>query len=71
MQKCYVFAKQISTGKILELYHPSLSCNSLSIFFCETSQDRIDEFNSRRKEWTNAPFAGLVGQTEKNNHFVC
>lgn len=67
--KTYVFAKQKSTGKILELYHPSLDCNELSIYVGEATPERLKEFN--HKEWANAPFAGLVGQTSNENHFVC
>lgn len=67
--KTYVFAQQISTGKMLELYHPSLSCNRLSIYFGEASEERVASFN--HGEWSSAPFAHLLGQTVNSNHFVC
>jgi antirestriction protein len=66
--KTYVFAKT-AHGKILELYHSTLSCNYLSISVEEVSEERLKEFN--HDEWANAPFAGLLGQTESRNHFVC
>jgi hypothetical protein len=67
--KTYVFAQQIKTGKIIELYHPSLSCNALSISFSYPSQERIEEFE--HEEWVNAPYSAILGQTERKNHFVC
>lgn len=67
--KTYVFAKQITTGKIIELYHASLSCNPLNIWVSYPSADRLKEFN--HDEWASAPYSHLVGMTEKNNHFVC
>lgn len=67
--KTYVFAKQISTGKIIELYHSSLDCNPLNISFDFPDQKEIDSFN--HDEWASAPYAGLVGMTENKNHFVC
>lgn len=69
--KTYVFAKQLSTGKKIELYHPSLSCNSLSIWFDYASDEKVKEFESERENWTNAPYAHIVGQTDNANHFVC
>lgn len=66
--KTYVFAKS-SDGLIYELYHPSLSCNRLSIHVSIATPDRISEFDSA--DWQAAPFAPLVGQTKKSNHFVC
>ena len=68
--KTYVFARTY-TGKVLELYHPSLGCNDLSISFNDATPERIAEFESSRSEWQNAPYAGLVGQTDANNHYVC
>lgn len=67
--KTYVFAKQKSSGKILELYHPSLSCNEMKIHVSYPSKERIEGF--KHDEWTSAPYADLVGQTENKNHFVC
>lgn len=66
--KTYVFAKS-EYGNVYELYHSSLDCNNLSISISIATQDRIDEFN--HEEWASAPYAGLVGQTENKNHFVC
>ena len=66
--KTYVFAKS-DNGNTYELYHASLSCNNLSIHVSIASPERIAEFN--HDEWTRAPYAGLVGQTENKNHFVC
>ena len=69
--KTYVFAKQLNTGKTIELYHPALSCNPLSIWFDYVSEDKVKEFNSQREDWVNAPYSHLVGQTSAANHFVC
>lgn len=66
--KTYVYAKS-EDGKAYELYHPSLSCNDLSISFCEVSEDKIKNMN--HTEWLNAPYAHLLGQTNNINHFVC
>lgn len=66
--KTYVFAES-EDGNIYELYHPSLSCNSLSICVSIATPERIAEFNSQ--EWQSAPYAALLGQTSKTNHFVC
>lgn len=66
--KTYVFAKT-ATGKIIELYHSSLSVNSLSIFAQEVTEERLKEFN--HEEWAGQPYAGILGQTENINHFVC
>ncbi len=66
--KTYVFAKT-STGKMLELYHSSLSCNPLSIHIEEVSENRLKQFN--HDEWASAPYAGILGQTDNKNHFVC
>lgn len=69
--KTYVFAKQ-SNGSTIMLYHASLSCNSLSIFVdFNPSQEFMQGFKSERQQWTNAPFAGQVGMTSNENHFVC
>jgi hypothetical protein len=67
--KTYVFAKQKSTGKTIQIYHASLECNDLNIFVEDASKERMKEFN--HKEWYNAPYAKEVGQTENTNHFVC
>ena len=67
--KTYVFAKVLNSETILELYHADLSCNHLSIYVKEATKERIAEFN--HKEWSNAPFAEMVGQTANKNHFVC
>lgn len=67
--KTYVFAKQKSSDKTIEMYHPDLSANSLSISFSFPSKERILEFD--HSEWASAPYAGLVGQTDNKNHFVC
>lgn len=67
--KTYVFAKQMSSDKTLELYHADLSCNGLNIHVSYPSEERIKEFN--HNEWINAPYANEVGQTESKNHFVC
>lgn len=67
--KTYVFAKQKSSGKIIELYHSSLSCNNLSISVDYPSAEYIAKFN--HSEWASAPYAGLLGQTGNVNHFVC
>lgn len=68
--KTYVFAKQ-SDGNIIKLYHPSLSCNDLNICVNMNGKKQFSEFTKRRATWTSAPYAGLVGQTKNNNHFVC
>lgn len=67
--KTYVFATQISTGKIIELYHSALSCNNLSISITYPSAERIAEF--KHEEWASAPYASQVGMSNKKNHFVC
>lgn len=67
--KTYVFAKQISTGKTIELYHASLICNQLNIYISYPTPERIAEF--QHEEWNSAPFASAVGMTENKNHFVC
>ena len=69
--KTYVFATQKHSGKVVELYHPSLDCNDLSISFTFVTKERLAEFMNNRDEWTSAPYARLVGQSEKENHFVC
>lgn len=66
--KTYVFTKS-NTGVIYELYHPSLSCNDLTIWVREITEDRLKQFN--HDEWYNAPYAHLLGQTKNKNHFVC
>ena len=66
--KTYVFAKS-EDGNTYELYHSDLSCNYLSIWTGVATPERIAEFEP--KEWQSAPYAGLVGQTSNNNHFVC
>lgn len=66
--KTYVFA-ETAAGKTMQLYHPSLSCNDLSISFSFPSPERIAEF--KHQNWMDAPFAHLVGQTDNLNHFVC
>ena len=67
--KTYVFAKRKSDGIILELFHPSLSCNDLSISVSVATAERLAYF--KHEEWSSAPFAAMVGQTENKNHFVC
>lgn len=67
--KTYVFARKLDGTGVLELYHPSLDCNYLSISVIEASPERIAKFN--HDEWASAPYAGLLGQTEHKNHFVC
>jgi trehalose utilization protein len=66
--KTYVFAKS-EDGNVYELYHSSLDCNYLSISVEVTTHERIAEFSPI--EWQSAPYASLVGQTTKSNHFVC
>lgn len=68
--KTYVFA-QSESGATYELYHPSLSCNDLSIYVGVASEERIDHFVNNRSEWVNAPYAAFLGQTNNENHFVC
>ena len=67
--KTYVFAKQLSSDKVLELYHPSLDCNSLSICINEVSKERLSQF--KNEDWAKSPYSGLLGQTSNKNHFVC
>lgn len=67
--KTYVFARQKGTGKILELYHASLSCNPLNIWVTEVTEERVKEFN--HSKWLNSPYGRALGQTENKNHFVC
>ena len=66
--KTYVFAKT-NTGEVIELYHSSLSCNSLSISISKPNAERIAEFN--HDEWASAPYAEILGQSKNENHFVC
>lgn len=66
--KTYVFAKS-TDGKTYRLYHSSLDCNNLSIHVSIASPEQIAEFN--HEEWASAPYAELLGQTDKKNHFVC
>lgn len=66
--KTYVFAKN-GNGQILELYHPSLSCNNLSISITMPTQYRLAEFNNNI--WISAPYAIAVGMSNNKNHFVC
>jgi len=66
--KTYVFAKS-ADGNTYQLYHASLSCNHLNIHVSIASPEQISEFN--HDEWASAPYAGLVGQTNKKNHFAC
>lgn len=66
--KTYVFA-QAEDGTIYQLYHPSLSCNRLSISIDVFSAEKMEEF---RESWgAHGPYAGLLGQTKNANHFVC
>jgi len=66
--KTYVFAKS-EDGNTYELYHSSLECNALNIYVSMATEERINSFDS--KEYQNAQFAGMVGQTRNSNHFVC
>lgn len=66
--KTYVFAKS-EDGNTYELYHPSLQCNHLSISFNIATAERIAKF--KPENWQSAPYADMVGQSSKNNHFVC
>lgn len=68
--KTYVFAKN-KNGQTVNLYHADLSCNNLSIVFDIDNGETHEKFMKDRENWVNAPFAGLVGQTENTNHFVC
>ena len=67
--KTYVFAEQFTTGKVLQLFHPSLDCNRLSISVHEVEREEVAKFN--HNEWLSAPFSRLVGMTDDPNHFVC
>ena len=71
--KTYVFATELIYGKpcgrTILLYHPSLSCNSLSIHVSYPDQSFMDSF--KHEEWYSAPYAKLLGQTPNKNHFVC
>lgn len=67
--KTYVFAEKLDGSGMLELFHPSLSCNDLSIWVGPASPQRLAKF--QHEEWASAPFADMVGQTEAKNHFVC
>lgn len=69
--KTYVFAEKLGTNEMIELYHADLTCNSLNICVSIPTAERIAEFNSKRNDYTTAPYSQLVGQTEANNHFVC
>lgn len=69
--KTYVFATVGSTGEILELYHPSLQCNNLSISIEKPDASRVAGFMAEREQWASAPFSGRVGMTDSPNHFVC
>jgi len=68
--KTYVFAKK-SNGEIIELYHSSLFCNSLSISVSTPSAERIAEFKNEANQWHNARYSDEVGNTGRTNHFVC
>lgn len=68
--KTYVFAKQISTGKIIELYHSSLAVNNLCISFSEISENEYKDFVEQWGEkWEK--YSHLIGQTDNAGHFVC
>jgi len=67
--KTYVFAEQFTTGKVLQLFHPSLDCNRLSISVQEVEREEVAKF--KHDEWMSAPFSRLVGMTDNPNHFVC
>ena len=66
--KTYVFSKD-KEGRILELYHPSLSCNELTISAVYTDEQYVSEFKDTWGE--HGQYAGLLGQTESSNQFVC
>lgn len=68
--KTYVYARQ-SNGNIIELYHPDLSCNYLSISIDFDANEKFAAKQKDRDSWVNAPFAGLVGQSDNINHYVC
>lgn len=68
--KTYVYAEN-KNGKMVNLYHSSLSCNNLSILFDIDNGEQYAEMNKNRERWLNAPYAGDLGQTAKENHFVC
>jgi hypothetical protein len=68
--KTYVYAKQ-SNGNIIELYHPSLDCNSLSILIDFNASEKFEKMAEDRESWVKAPYAFDIGQTESLNHFVC
>jgi len=65
--KTYVYAKT-EDGKLLKLFHPSLTCNHLSIHVEEVKEMPSDE---EHMNWISAPFSHLLGATNNNNHFVC
>lgn len=67
--KTYVFAKELSTGRIVELYHASLFCNDLAISISYPTDEQIAQFD--HDQWSSAPYADEVGQTSSKNHFVC
>lgn len=67
--KTYVFAKVIDSEEVILLYHPSLFCNRLSISIDKNQNEKFKEFT--KENWFNAPFAEEVGNTFKENHFVC
>lgn len=68
--KTYVFAKS-NDGNTYLLYHPSLQCNGLNISVEVASKEMVESFTNERENWNNAPYAFEVGQTDRENHFVC
>lgn len=66
--KTYVFAKQTAGKKTFQLYHASY-CNDLSIHVEEVSDKDVTDF---KESWgDHGQFAGMLGQTNFKNHFVC
>jgi hypothetical protein len=67
--KTYVFA-QSEDGNVYELYHGCLFDGKIeTVYVGIATPERIAEF--KPSQWQSAPYAGLVGQTSNNNHFVC
>lgn len=66
--KTYVFATSFC-GETYRLYHPNLEVNNLSIHVQKVDSKEVEKFD--HKEWSSAPYAKELGQTENQNHFVC
>jgi hypothetical protein len=68
--KTYVLA-ETNDGRFIELYHSSLDWNPLYLYFKYVTSEYAQTRYDSHKEWSSAPYADLLGQTDNINHLVC